>query len=178
VQTRTESIAGAGSGRALDSLTRADATATPEAGRGGDTASPRRNRRRWLLLAAALALAAAYPLAVLAYVYWHSLTIGLPGGRHGPQDAYRHALASAVVAYTASPRVVHWLTEVMESDDSAGSQMDRHNNAIGAAIGAAADSFAAIRPQVEARVRAGRVNATDPQQITWLPPRQWRRLPL
>jgi hypothetical protein len=50
-----------------------------------------RARRRWPLRLAAIAVVAIYPLSVLAYAYWHSLTSGLPGPRHGPQDAYRHA---------------------------------------------------------------------------------------
>lgn len=145
---------------------------------GGVAAPTEKKRQRWPRLVIALAALGAYPLAVLAYVYWHSLTVGLPGGRHGPQDAYRHALASAVVAYTTSPRVVDWITAVMEPGNEASDRMDRHNNAIGAAIGAEAASFGQIWPQVEARVRAGRVDATDPHQITWLPPRQWRQLPL
>jgi hypothetical protein len=131
--------------------------------------------RRWRWLA--LAAVGAYPLFVLAYVYWHALTSGLPGPRHGPQDAYRHALASAVVAYTISPRAVQWVTTVMEFADDAASRMDRHNNAIGAAIGAQSASFAQVRPEVEARVAAGRAGAADAQQVTWLPRQQWRELP-
>jgi hypothetical protein len=126
---------------------------------------------------AAAVVVAAYPLAVFGYAYGYSLTSDLPGARHGPQDAYRHALASAVVAYTVSPRAVRWITAVMEAADDPSSAMDRHNNAIGASIGASATSFVQIRPQVEQRVRAGRVDAADPQQITWLPPHQWSRLP-
>jgi flagellar basal body-associated protein FliL len=143
-----------------------------------DAAAPRARRRRlrWLLL---VALVAAYPVAVLSYVYWFSLTSGLPGGRHGPQDAYRHVLASAVVAYTLSPRVVHWVSAVMEPNQTdLGDRMDRHNNAIGAAIGEEAESFAAIRPEVERRVAAGRVFARHRQQVTWLPPSMWRELPI
>ncbi len=135
----------------------------------------RRRWPRWLVL---VALLAAYPVALLGYVYWHSLGSGLPGPRHGPQDAYRHALASAVLAYTISPRAVHWVTKVMEFSDHSSSQMDRHNNAIGAAIGGRAASFAEIRPQVEARVRAGQVNARDPQQVTWMLPQTWRQWPI
>ena len=133
--------------------------------------------RRWTLRLAMVGLIAAYPLWLLGYVYWHSLTAGLPGARHGPQDAYRHALASAAVAYTISPVVVDWVTEVMEFADHPSSRMDRHDNAIGASIGAAADSFAQIRPQVLERVQAGRIGATDPQQASWMPPQQWGALP-
>lgn len=141
------------------------------------TVRRQRARRRWTRWLVALALVVAYPLGVFGYAYWHSLASDFPGPRHGPQDAYRHALASAVLAYTLSPRAVHWATVVMESSDDPSSAMDRHNNAIGATIGASATSFAQLRPLVEQRVRAGRVNASDPAQITWLPPRQWSRLP-
>ena len=135
-------------------------------------------RRRWLRRLAVVAIVGIYPLWVLAYVYWHSLASGLPGGRHGPQDAYRHTLASAVVAYTLSPAVVNWVSAVMEFADDPSSEMDRHNNAIGASIGAEAQSFAEIRPRVEQRVRAGQIDARDPRRVTWMPPRQWRALPL
>ncbi len=53
--------------------------------------------RAWLIAGAALAV---YPFTVLSYVYWHTFTSGLPGVRHGPQDAYRHTLGCALVAYT------------------------------------------------------------------------------
>jgi hypothetical protein len=133
--------------------------------------------RRWTLRLAMAGAVAAYPFWLLGYVYWHSLSSGLPGARHGPQDAYRHTLASAAVAYTLSPVAVDWVTAVMEFADDPGSRMDRHNNAIGASIGAAAESFAQIRPQVLERVRAGRIGATDAQQVSWMPPQQWGELP-
>ncbi len=52
--------------------------------------------------------------------------------------------------------------------------MDRHNNRIGAAIGSKAKSFADIEPAVRALVQQGAVEARDPEQITWLPPGDWR----
>ena len=136
-----------------------------------------RQRRRWPLRLAAVAAVAIYPLSVFGYAYWHSLTSGLPGPRHGPQDAYRHTLASAVVAYTISPVVVDWVSAVMEFADDPSSRMDRHNNAIGASIGAAAQSFAELRPRVYERVQAGSINAADPRQVSWLAPRYWGGLP-
>ena len=132
--------------------------------------------KRRLAWAAAGVLLLAYPATTLVYVYSHTIRAGLPGSRHGPSDAYRHALASGFVAYTLSPRVVDWATAVMEGDDVS-SRMDRHNNAIGAAIGAQAASLAEMQQRVLAAVRAGRVHATDPNQITWMPPRTWRNLP-
>lgn len=132
--------------------------------------------KRWRAWAAATALLSAYPVTTLVYVYSHTIHAGLPGSRHGPSDAYRHALASGFVAYTLSPRVVEVVTAVMEGDDVT-SRMDRHNNAIGAAIGARAASLAEMQQRVHAAVRAGRVQATDPNQITWLPPGRWRNLP-
>jgi hypothetical protein len=136
-----------------------------------------RRARRWRPVLVACGLLSIYPLALLSYVYGHTLTSGLPGGRHGPQDAYRHTLASAVVAWSLSPRAAALVTRVMESDPEPGSRMDRHNNAIGAEIGASVESFSGLRPRVLARVQAGRINATDAGQVTWLPPREWRELP-
>lgn len=130
-------------------------------------------RRWWLPVTVLLA----YPLTVLVYVYGHSLAAGLPGGRHGPLDAYRHTLASAFVAYTLSPRAVAVVTRLMESSPDLSSWMDRHNNAIGAEIGAEAASLRALQLQVRQRVLAGGVLATEPKRVTWMPPATWNRLP-
>ncbi len=132
--------------------------------------------RRWHAWAAATVLLLAYPGATLVYVYSHTFRAALPGSRYGPGDAYRHALASGFVARTLSPRAVELAGAVMEGDDEA-SLMDRHNNAIGAAIGADAASLDQMQQRVLAAVRTGRVNATDPNQMTWLPPHRWRNLP-
>jgi hypothetical protein len=158
---------------AVDVVSRAEPGAVRRASHGTT-----RRASRWRVALVLAGLLAVYPAALLGYVYWHTLSSGLPGARHGPQDAYRHTLASAVLAYTISPRAVHWVTLVMEPGNDAGSRMDRHNNAIGAAIGASAESFAALRPEVLARVQAGRVHASDPDQVTWLPPHRWRELPI
>ncbi|MCE2744895.1 MAG: hypothetical protein LW710_03185 [Burkholderiales bacterium] len=97
-----------------------------------------------------------------------------PGGKHGPLDAYRHTLASAVVSYTLGLRAVELVTLVMESETKTSSTMDRHNNRIGATLGSQAKSFAEIQPAVLALVQQGAVGATNPNQITWLPPSEWR----
>jgi hypothetical protein len=134
----------------------------------------KRPRPLRLVFAAALVLAA-YPAFVLGTVYAHWFRAELPGGRNGPADAYRHSLASATVAYTSSPRVVSWVTAVMERNGRRGamSAMDAHNNRIGAGIGARARSWAQMQSDVLAAVRQGAVDATEPDRITWLPRERW-----
>jgi hypothetical protein len=155
------------------SPTTANATANANA-----AAKPRRRWRRRLLLA--LLLLSAYPLAVLGTVYTVTLRSDLPGGRHGPKDALRHTLASALVAYTSSPDVVHWVTDLMEGNANTASRaMDRHNNRIGASIGSAAQSFGELFAAVRAAVAAGAAVPIDPfvgqdDRIAWLPKRLWR----
>lgn len=132
-----------------------------------------RRLRRWLALAA---LAGAYPAFVLGTVYATTLRSDLPGGRHGPKDAYRHSLASATVAYTGSPRWVEWVTAVMEDGGrgDAARAMDAHNNRLGARIGARADSWTQMRADVFAAVQAGGAMVEDDDRITWLPPERWQ----
>ena len=70
-------------------------------------ASTKPGKRPWLrrLVLAGLILAA-YPAFVLASVYAHWFAADLPGGRNGPADAYRHALASASLAARARRSLV------------------------------------------------------------------------
>ena len=133
--------------------------------------------RRWRLrVALASGLLAAYPVFVLGTVYAHWFSAGLPGGRNGPADAYRHSLASATVAYTGAPRWVEWVTAFMENNGRGNDMraMDAHNNRIGAAIGAKARSWGDMQAAVRATVKAGAIDADDPDQITWLPPARWQ----
>jgi hypothetical protein len=133
----------------------------------------RRYRTSALRIIAVVLLASAYPAFVLGYTWSHVVRSNLSGGRHGPLDAYRHTLASAVVGFTLGPRAVEWATWAMESAGKDASRMDRHNNRIGAGIGASARSFSEIEPAVHAQVLRGAVNARDPGQVTWLPPERW-----
>jgi hypothetical protein len=138
---------------------------------------PRRPRLRRLRTVALFAIAlGVYPAFVLGTVYATTLRSDLPGGRHGPKDAYRHSLASATVAYTGSPRFVEWVTAVMENGGDGGPDraMDAHNNRIGARIGANAESWAGMRAAVLAAVEAGGIEAEDDDRITWLPPERWQ----
>jgi hypothetical protein len=121
-------------------------------------------------------LLAAYPVFVLAATYQQFFRADLPGGRNGPADAYRHSLASAIVAYTLSPRCVDWVTGVMErgGDGNASRAMDAHNNHLGARIGASAPSWRAMQDAVRDAVRNGAADAHDPERITWLPASRWQ----
>ena len=89
---------------------------------------------------------------------------------------YRHSLASAIVAYTSSPRCVDLITAVMErgGQGNAARAMDAHNNRLGARIGAAADSWTAMQQAVLAAVNEGAIDARSPDQITWLAPDAWQ----
>ncbi|MCC8535921.1 hypothetical protein ACDH70_02265 [Xanthomonas axonopodis pv. poinsettiicola] len=138
-------------------------------------ALPSRSRRWRVIVLAALVLAA-YPAFVLIAVYAQWLGAGLAGGRNGPADAYRHSLASAIVAYTLSPRCVDLVTAMMErgGQGNASRAMDAHNNAIGARIGAAAPSWAAMQREVRAAVDHGAIDARSPDQITWRAPAAWQ----
>ncbi|WP_223620151.1 hypothetical protein [Lysobacter sp. ESA13C] len=134
-------------------------------------------RRRWCLRAlAVLAALAAYPAFVMIAVYAQWFAAALPGGRNGPADAYRHSLASAIVAYTLSPRCVDWVTAVMErgGQGNPSRAMDAHNNRIGARLGAAAPTWTAMQREVRAAVDHGAIDARSPEQITWRAPDAWQ----
>lgn len=136
----------------------------------------RRSRRRLLLIA--VLLLGTYPTFVLGTTYAITLRSGLEGGTNGPADAYRHSLASAIVAWTSSPRFVEWTTAVMEGDDSAAShRMDAHNNRVGIRLAARASDWTALLRSVRAAVNAGspidEARLADPDRIVWLPPELW-----
>jgi hypothetical protein len=142
--------------------------------------APAPRRRRWRRrLVLVLALLAAYPLFVLGTTYTITLRSGLDGGRHGPCDAYRHCLASAIVAYSSSPRFVEWVTAAMEGDDRGAShRMDAHNNGVGVRLAAGAANWSSLFASVRAAVDGGTVldetfvGASD--RVVWLPAAQWR----
>lgn len=134
------------------------------------------SRPRWRVLALVVLALLAYPAFVLIAVYSQWFGASLAGGRDGPADAYRHSLASAIVAYTLSPRCVDWVTAVMERGSSGNPSraMDAHNNNIGARIGAAAPTWAAMQREVRAAVDHGAIDARSPDQITWRAPAAWQ----
>ncbi len=137
---------------------------------------PTRRWRYWRRLAIVACILSLYPVFVLSTVYATTLRTDLPGGRHGPKDAYRHSLASAIVAYTGSPIWVDWVTVVMERDGrgDAARAMDAHNNRLGARIGARSGSWDAMQAAVLDAVERGGVAVDDINRITWLPPERWQ----
>ncbi len=116
-----------------------------------------------------------YPMMVILYTWSHVLRSDFQGGRHGPLDAYRHTLASAVVSYTLGVKAVNIVTWVMESKGKASNTMDRHNNSVGARIGATVSGFSEIEPAVRQRIHHGAIDATNDHQTTWMPEDTWRK---
>jgi hypothetical protein len=134
-----------------------------------------KNKRKIVLRLVGLAgLLSIYPCFVLIYTWSCVFQSNLEGGRHGPLDAYRHTLASAVVSYTLGEWAVDLITKVMESGGKDSNSMDSHNNRIGAHIGASSKSFADLEPSVRKIVLDGAVNSTATNQTTWLPKEKWR----
>ena len=131
-------------------------------------------KKKILKRAAAAFLLCLYPAAIIVFAWSHVLKSDLKGGRNGQLDAYRHALASAAVAYTLGQWAVHFTTYVFESGGKASNLMDAQNNRIGAKIGSQVQTFSDIEPCVRQAVQHGQASATDPSQITWLPTSQWR----
>ena len=127
--------------------------------------------KKYLILA--ILLPFLYLVFVLSFVWWHCYFSQFTGGKNGPLDAYRHTLASAVVAYTSSPKVVSLVTVVMERKGQQANLMDKHNNAIGAKIDKNATTFNALKPAVMLSISQGAINATQATQITWLPQQYW-----
>jgi hypothetical protein len=132
------------------------------------------NRKTVVRLSALALLLSIYPLFILTYTWGSVFRSNFEGGRHGPLDAYRHALASAVVSYTLNERAVDLVTGLMDSGGKESNKMDSHNNRIGANIGAKSKSFHDLEPSVRQAVVNGAINSADTNQITWLPKEKWR----
>ncbi|MEQ1559522.1 MAG: hypothetical protein ABL933_11375 [Methyloglobulus sp.] len=126
----------------------------------------------WLI---GIFLLALYPALVLGYVWYHCFISEFKYGRHGSLDAYRHTLASAVVAYTLSPVAVELFTNISEASAGPSDLMDKHNNRIGSNIGLHAQAFAEINVDVIQAVRNGAIKTTNPNQITWMPTLWWEK---
>ena len=131
-------------------------------------------RKAWRTIFLIAVAIASYPTFVLTYTWSHVLKSELPGGRHGPLDAYRHTLASAVVAHTAGKNAVLLVNRFMEKSGKASNAMDIHNNLVGASIGRSTHSFSAIEPAFATAVATGSVNAVSADQVTWLEPNKWQ----
>lgn len=111
------------------------------------------------------------PLVVVFALYRLAMATELPGRRGGPQDAFRHTYSTALTARYLSPVVVEFVTYICESDPTNHfDQMDIHNNKIGSRIGL---SEGDLYETVMKKIKAGQINATDNNVITWLPEDEW-----
>jgi hypothetical protein len=142
---------------------------------GEEHAKVKKKRKILLTLTVLLVILSIYPLSVLIYTWSCVFQSSLEGGRNGPLDAYRHALASSVVSYTLGNWAVDVTTRVMEARGKDSNNMDIRNNRIGAQIGASSKSFGALESSVRQSVLNGCVNSTDTNQITWLRKEKWGR---
>jgi len=132
-------------------------------------------RRRWVFrIGLALIILGIYPAWVLGYTWSRVYKAEFQGDRHGPLDAYRHALASGVLAYTFGEKTVEVFSHAMEFGGKRSNRMDIHNNLIGAKIGAGAKSFGEIEPLVKKAVQEGIIDSQDKARITWLPEEDWK----
>ncbi len=94
--------------------------------------------RNAAIIAGGIALGAA-----AFYYYFHERFVdeaegtGLPGPNDGPQDAYRHCLASCVATGYLGSGASEFLGDLNESSDdhSASTEMDRNNNSAGRELG-------------------------------------------
>ncbi len=119
----------------------------------------------------ALGLIVLLPLLQLLFFYLIAMETGLPGRRGGPQDAFRHTYASAIVAKYLSPKVVELVTNLSERNaNSPHDAMDIHNNTIGIQIGLTSKN---IYEAVKARVDNGGVNSKEKNRTTWLLEDMW-----
>lgn len=113
---------------------------------------------------------------ILGYIFilsMHGLAIqtGLPGYRGGPQDAFRHTLASAYVSRYLGGWAVESFTEFSEKDSNSNYDlMDRHNNNIGKIIGL---GEAPVYETVSTYVKNGQVNSIEIMTVRWLPQEKW-----
>lgn len=134
---------------------------------------PMKIRRRLRLLCMGIGLLSLYPAFVLIFTWSHVMHADFEGGRNGPLDAYRHALASATVSHTMGEWAVVLVSMVGEMGGKDTNRMDRHNNRIGALIGKRVTSFRELEPAVRTAVEQGKANATEKERITWLPRSRW-----
>jgi RHS repeat-associated protein len=90
---------------------------------------------------------------------------GLPGPSNGPQDAYRHCLASCMTTKEVGPgeaAILGWANEVFghPGQESGERAMDDRNNACGRAIGKTARSTADCESGCRNALSAGRLQSS------------------
>lgn len=111
-----------------------------------------------------------YSLLIIPF-YLLAINTGLPGRRGGPQDAFRHTIASAFTTRYLSPRIVKFVTFICETNSvSAFDLMDIHNNNIGINLG---NSEMPIYESALELIEQGSINSHREDQLTWLEPQYW-----
>jgi hypothetical protein len=130
--------------------------------------------KKHFVVIALLGILALFCLSILLPVWIHVASVSFRGGKNGPLDAYRHTLASAYLAHALGPSAVSLVTFLMESPSKVDGVMDRHNNALGATIGAKATRFSTIEPIVKEHIHAGSQHPEGPEQAMWLDEKLWR----
>ncbi len=104
-------------------------------------------------------------------MYLAAMNTGLAGRRGGPQDAFRHTLASAYISKYIHPTAVDIFTYFSERDAaSIHDRMDIHNNMNGKRIGKSSND---IYQAVVDSVKKGEINSSDSNVSTWLIPEKW-----
>ena len=111
------------------------------------------------------------PFVVIVILYRFAMSTNLPGRKGGPQDAFRHTYSTALTARYISPYAVRLVTFICERDpNSIFDQMDIHNNKVGTMIGLGEGD---LYETVMQKIKSGKINATQEDTITWLPPEKW-----
>lgn len=97
----------------------------------------------------------------------------LEGSLGGPQDAFRHTYSSAIVSRYIGIWAVDITTNIMERDPkNKWDIMDIHNNRLGAKMG---QQTGDLKQMVLEAIKQGRVNNENPDQISWLPKKNWTK---
>ncbi len=111
-------------------------------------------------------------LVFVVYCYLLAASTGFQGRRGGPQDAFRHIYASALVARYLSPSMVKLATTVLEGNNpSRYNQMDRHNNNLGIQIGIAEGTL--YSETMIAVQKAQEISIANQATAVVLSPKEW-----
>lgn len=113
--------------------------------------------------------------------YREAANSGLPGLHNGPADAYRHIMGAAEITQRygeATARIVlegHELDGLIRSGQPWNElEMDRHNNAIGIAIGREAGTFDEVIERAREKIDSATQRAKGETMPRWLSEGEWK----